>query len=127
MICFEKFNGFFGGFSGFLCLPDLKSDKTTIVTNKPGINVGKDSSEPPSTSETESDKTNRKIIELLNRNSDNRKEKVVNTESSIVLGRTSKSFPATDIPDSKVGVKDELDCGGGDAGGFFDDFFDYFD
>ena len=42
--------------------------------------------------------------------------------------RTSKSFEVTNIPDSKVGVKDELDCGGGgNGGGFFNEFFDYFD
>ena len=66
--------------------------------------------------ETESDKTK-----------DNRKEDSSSTESSQILNRSSKSFPATDIPDSKIGVKDELDCGGGDDGGFFDEFFDYFD
>ena len=69
--------------------------------------------------ETESDKTK-----------DDIKEKPVDIESLSnpkALNRTSKSFPATDIPDSKVGVKDELDCGGGDGGGFFDEFFDYFD
>ena len=39
--------------------------------------------------------------------------------------RNSKSFEFKDIPDSKVGVDDKLDCGGG--GAFFNDFFDYFD
>ena len=41
--------------------------------------------------------------------------------------RNSKSFELQDIPDSKVGVDDKLDCGGGGGGAFFNDFFDYFD
>ena len=41
--------------------------------------------------------------------------------------RNSKSFEFKDIPDSKVGVDDKLDCGGGGGGAFFNDFFDYFD
>ena len=54
-----------------------------------------------------------------------RKEKSVNNESSDKENDSSKSTALTFIPDSKVGVKDELDCGGG--GEFFDEFFDYFD
>ena len=41
--------------------------------------------------------------------------------------RTSKSISRKEIPDSKVGVKDELTCDGVGGGGFFDQFFDYFD
>ena len=53
-----------------------------------------------------------------------RKEKSVRNESSDRENDSLQSTVVTDIPDAKVGVKDELDCGGG---GFFDDFFDYFD
>ena len=55
-------------------------------------------------------------------------ETPANVTSSLNVNRTSKSFSSKEIPDTKVGVKDELKCdGGGGGGGFFDQFFDYFD
>ena len=56
-----------------------------------------------------------------------KKLKSKNDTSSLNSNRTSKSISRKEIPDSKVGVKDELECGDVGGGGFFNQFFDYFD
>ena len=59
-----------------------------------------------------------------------RKQKAVNTQSTSSENHSQKSTVVTNIPDSKVGIKDELDCGvevAPEGGGFFDEFFDYFE
>ena len=56
-----------------------------------------------------------------------KKLKSKNDTSSLNSTRTSKSISRKAIPDSKVGVKDELECSEVGGGGFFNQFFDYFD
>ena len=56
-----------------------------------------------------------------------KKLKSKNDTSSLNSTRTSKSISRKEIPDSKVGVKDELECSDVGGGGFFNQFFDYFD
>ena len=47
--------------------------------------------------------------------------------SRLNSSRTSKSISRKEIPDSKVGVEDKLECSDVGGGGFFDQFLEYFD